>query len=169
MQVVIGMLANKDAAGFLAPLRHGIAHLHVLPVPGHEHHGPELFAALAADWGIEVSAHTDPTTAAALRRSVDPLSADDFPQQLMDLVAYLDGASNGSVRAVPNAAQRPPVWLLGSSGYSAQLAGMLGLPFAFAHHFSPDNTLPALDLYRRHFAPSDVLDEPYAIVAAQVL
>lgn len=74
LQVVIGMLANKDAAGFLAPLRHGIAHLHVLPVPGHEHHGPELFAALAADWGIEVSAHTDPTTAAdALADGDDPV------------------------------------------------------------------------------------------------
>ena len=135
----------------------------------------EQFGTLAAlhpgriDLGLGRAPGTDPTTAAALRRSVDPLSADDFPQQLMDLVAYLDGASNGSVRAVPNAAQRPPVWLLGSSGYSAQLAGLLGLPFAFAHHFSPDNTLPALDLYRRHFAPSDVLDEPYAIVAAQVL
>lgn len=135
----------------------------------------EQFGTLAAlhpgriDLGLGRAPGTDPTTAAALRRSVDPLSADDFPQQLLDLVAYLDGASIGTVRAVPNAARRPPVWLLGSSGYSAQLAGMLGLPFAFAHHFSPDNTLPALDLYRRSFAPSDVLAEPYAMVAAQVL
>ncbi|HET7901183.1 MAG TPA: LLM class flavin-dependent oxidoreductase [Candidatus Nanopelagicales bacterium] len=135
----------------------------------------EQFGTLAAlhpgriDLGLGRAPGTDPTTAAALRRSVDPLSADDFPQQLMDLVAYLDGASIGTVRAVPSASERPPVWLLGSSGYSAQLAGMLGLPFAFAHHFSPDNTLPALELYRRHFAPSDVLDAPYAMVAAQVL
>ena len=61
------------------------------------------------------------------------------------------------------------MWLLGSSGYSAQLAGLLGLPFAFAHHFSSENTLPALELYRRTFRPSEVLDEPYALIAAAVL
>jgi luciferase family oxidoreductase group 1 len=134
----------------------------------------EQFGTLAAlhpgriDLGLGRAPGTDPTTAAALRRSVDPLSADDFPAQLMDLVGYLDG-EGGSVRAVPHASQRPPVWLLGSSGYSAQLAGMLGLPFAFAHHFMADNTLPALDLYRRSFQASDVLDAPYAVVAVQVL
>jgi luciferase family oxidoreductase group 1 len=61
------------------------------------------------------------------------------------------------------------VWLLGSSGYSAQLAGLMGLPFAFAHHFSSENTLPALELYRRMFRPSEVLDAPYALIAASVL
>jgi luciferase family oxidoreductase group 1 len=61
------------------------------------------------------------------------------------------------------------MWLLGSSGYSAQVAGLLGLPFAFAHHFSAANTLPALALYRKHFRPSDVLDRPYAMVAAAVV
>jgi len=60
------------------------------------------------------------------------------------------------------------MWLLGSSGYSAQVAGLLGLPFAFAHHFSPAKTIPALALYRSHFRPSDVLDRPYAMVAAAV-
>jgi luciferase family oxidoreductase group 1 len=61
------------------------------------------------------------------------------------------------------------VWLLGSSGYSAQVAGLLGLPFAFAHHFSSENTLPALELYRRTFRPSEVLEQPYALIAASVL
>ena len=61
------------------------------------------------------------------------------------------------------------MWLLGSSGYSAQLAGLMGLPFAFAHHFSSENTLPALELYRRMFRPSEVLDAPYALIAAAVL
>ena len=61
------------------------------------------------------------------------------------------------------------MWLLGSSGYSAQVAGLLGLPFAFAHHFSPANTLPALALYRQHFRPSPALDRPYAMVAAAVV
>ena len=61
------------------------------------------------------------------------------------------------------------MWLLGSSGYSAQVAGLPGLPFAFAHHFSPANTLPALALYRSQFRPSEVLDRPYAMVAAAVV
>jgi luciferase family oxidoreductase group 1 len=64
---------------------------------------------------------------------------------------------------------RPPVWLLGSSGFSARLAGMLGLPFAFAHHFSAQNTIPALDLYRESFRPSAVLAEPYALIGVAAL
>ena len=70
---------------------------------------------------------------------------------------------------MPGRGNLPAMWLLGSSGYSAQVAGLLGLPFAFAHHFSAANTLPALDLYRKHFRPSDVLDRPYAMVAAAVV
>ena len=62
-----------------------------------------------------------------------------------------------------------PIWLLGSSGFSARLAGELGLPFAFAAHFSPKNTIPALELYRQSFQPSDVLKEPYAMVGVTVL
>jgi luciferase family oxidoreductase group 1 len=72
------------------------------------------------------------------------------------------------VEAFPRA-DMPPLWLLGSSGYSAQVAGMLGLPFAFAHHFSPANTLPALDIYRSSFQPAPGRDRPYAMVAAAVL
>jgi luciferase family oxidoreductase group 1 len=70
---------------------------------------------------------------------------------------------------VPGDGAGPPIWLLGSSGYSAQLAGILGLPFAFAHHFMAQNTLPALEIYRRSFTPSDTLAEPYAMVAVQVI
>jgi luciferase family oxidoreductase group 1 len=119
------------------------------------------------DLGIGRAPGTDPRTARALRRGADALSADDFPEQLGELLSYFRG--EGPVVAVPAQGQHPAVWLLGSSGYSAQVAGLLGLPFAFAHHFSSENTLPALDLYRRTFRPSDVLGEPYALIAASVL
>jgi luciferase family oxidoreductase group 1 len=119
------------------------------------------------DLGIGRAPGTDPRTARALRRGTDPLGADDFPEQLTELVSYFHG--DGPVLAVPAVGHQPAVWLLGSSGYSAQVAGLLGLPFAFAHHFSAENTLPALALYRDRFRPSAVLDRPYAIVAASVL
>ncbi len=70
---------------------------------------------------------------------------------------------------MPRGAGRPPIWLLGSSGFSAQLAGRLGLPFAFAHHFSGNNTVPALDLYRSSFRPSEVLAEPYALIGVSAV
>jgi luciferase family oxidoreductase group 1 len=95
------------------------------------------------------------------------MGAEDFPEQLTELISYFRG--EGPVLAVPAAGNAPAVWLLGSSGYSAQVAGLLGLPFAFAHHFSAENTLPALALYRERFRPSAVLDQPYALVAASVL
>jgi len=103
------------------------------------------------DLGVGRAPGTDPRTARALRRGADPHrpsspGADDFPEQLAELSSYFRG--EGPVTAVPAQGQRPELWLLGSSGYSAQLAGLLGLPFAFAHHFSAENTLPALALYR---------------------
>ncbi|MBO3751602.1 LLM class flavin-dependent oxidoreductase [Streptosporangiaceae bacterium NEAU-GS5] len=114
------------------------------------------------DLGLGRAPGTDPVTARALRRAaeVDP---DEFPQQLAELTAYLNGTA-GSVQAIPRGDSRPPIWLLGSSGFSAQLAGLLGLPFAFAHHFSAANTEPALDLYRSAFRPSEVLAEPYVMI-----
>jgi luciferase family oxidoreductase group 1 len=126
------------------------------------------------DLGIGRAPGTDPVTAAALRRSEDPLSADDFPQQLGELIAFFRGAfpeghPYRAITAVPGAGDAPPIWLLGSSDYSAQVAGWLGLPFAFAHHFSPENTLPALRLYRDSFRPSERLSRPYAMVAVQVV
>ena len=119
------------------------------------------------DLGIGRAPGTDQRTARALRRGTAALGADDFPEQLGELLAYFRG--DGPVAAVPAKGQDPAVWLLGSSGYSAQLAGLMGLPFAFAHHFSSENTLPALELYRRMFRPSEVLDAPYALIAASVL
>jgi luciferase family oxidoreductase group 1 len=126
------------------------------------------------DLGIGRAPGTDQVTAAALRRSPEALSADDFPEQLMDLLGFFtgqwpDGHPFARITAVPGLGHQPAMWLLGSSGYSAQVAGLLGLPFAFAHHFSPANTLPALALYREHFRPSEMLESPHAMVAAAVI
>ncbi|WP_285505602.1 LLM class flavin-dependent oxidoreductase [Actinokineospora sp. NBRC 105648] len=121
------------------------------------------------DLGIGRAPGTDQVTARALRRTEGPLSADDFPQQLTELANYFTGRDARGVTAVPALGNQPALWLLGSSGYSAQVAGYLGLPFAFAHHFSSENTLPALALYRERFQPSAVLSEPYAMIAASVL
>jgi luciferase family oxidoreductase group 1 len=122
------------------------------------------------DLGLGRAPGTDPRTAAALRRSAAPLSADDFPQQLGELLGYFgddpDAPRDGGLHAVPAAGNQPPVWLLGSSLYSAQLAGLLGFPFAFAHHFSSENTLPAARAYRDNFRPSETLTEPYLLIAA---
>jgi luciferase family oxidoreductase group 1 len=119
------------------------------------------------DLGIGRAPGTDPRTAAALRRGTDPLGAEDFPRQLAELAAYFRG--EGPVTAVPARGQRPEMWLLGSSGYSAQLAGRLGLPFAFAHHFSGGSTVAAVEAYRAAFRPSPVLERPWAVVCASVL
>jgi luciferase family oxidoreductase group 1 len=120
------------------------------------------------DLGIGRAPGTDGVTAQALRRSANPLSVEEFPEQLTELVGYFGGPGQRGVTAVPGAGDLPDVWLLGSSGYSAQVAGLLGLPFAFAHHFMPANTLPALALYREQFRPSARLSEPYAMVCAAV-
>ncbi|MGV9773310.1 LLM class flavin-dependent oxidoreductase [Streptosporangium sp. NPDC003464] len=126
------------------------------------------------DLGLGRAPGTDPATARALRRH--GLDADDFPEQLAELTAFLDGAFPAGhplekVVATPRSPEsgRPPIWLLGSSGFSAQLAGLLGLPFAFAHHFSSANTIPALDLYRSTFQPSAVLDRPYAMIGVSAV
>ncbi|OLR91461.1 LLM class flavin-dependent oxidoreductase [Actinokineospora bangkokensis] len=129
----------------------------------------EAFHPGRVDLGIGRAPGTDQVTARALRRTTGPLSADDFPQQLTELANYFTGRDSQGVTAVPALGNQPAIWLLGSSGYSAQVAGLLGLPFAFAHHFSSENTLPALALYRERFRPSAVLDEPYAMIAANVL
>lgn len=118
------------------------------------------------DLGIGRAPGTDQRTARALRRGTSPLGADDFPDQLVELVSYFRG--DGPVLAVPATGAQPAIWLLGSSDYSAQVAGMLGLPFAFAHHFAAENTIPALTLYRERFRPSAVLQQPYAMIAAAV-
>jgi luciferase family oxidoreductase group 1 len=126
------------------------------------------------DLGLGRAPGTDGATARALGRPLDPAFAEDFPQQVAELAGFLDasfpaGHPYATIRAIPGEANapgsgRPPIWLLGSSGFSAELAGLLGLPFAFAHHFSAANTIPALELYRASFRPSAVLDEPYALI-----
>ena len=112
----------------------------------------EAFHPGRIDLGIGRAPGTDQLTAAALRRTAD-LSAETFPQDLGELIAFFHGTfpddhPYSRITAVLAKDNVPELWLLGSSGYSAQVAGMLGLPFAFAHHFSPANTLPALALYR---------------------
>jgi luciferase family oxidoreductase group 1 len=140
----------------------------------------EQFAMLEAlhpgriDLGIGRAPGTDPATAAALRRSAAGLGAEEFPRHLIDLMGLLGDARSADgmwsrFAATPAAISTPTIVLLGSSDYSAQLAGQLGLPFAFAHHFDTGGTLLALEIYREHFRPSGVLDRPYAIVTAAVL
>lgn len=123
------------------------------------------------DLGLGRAPGTDQLTARALRRDLKS-TGDDFPEQLAELRSYFNPAltlEKKHVKAVPGEGLNIPIWLLGSSGYSAQLAGELGLPFAFASHFSPHNTLPALELYRRAFKPSEVLDKPYAMVGLNII
>jgi luciferase family oxidoreductase group 1 len=146
-----------------------------------------LLQALAPDridLGLGRAPGTDRATAAALRRGRS--DNDDFPQQVVELLHFLDDdfpeehPYRERVYAVPGPGQdkenglsrtsgRPSVWLLGSSGYSARLAARLGLPFAFAAHFSPDHVDAALRLYRDLFTPSAVLAEPYALVSFAVM
>jgi luciferase family oxidoreductase group 1 len=116
------------------------------------------------DLGIGRAPGTDQRTALALRRTMQGLSAEDFPAELTELIAMLAG-DPARLQAVPTAAGLPQVWLLGSSDFSARLAGLLGLPFSFAHHFSAAYTEPALAVYRQSFHPSQWLDQPYAMVA----
>ncbi len=135
----------------------------------------EQFGTLAAlypgriDLGLGRAPGTDQLTARALRRDQQP-HADTFPQDVQELHDYFEPAEPGQrIRAVPGAGLRVPLWLLGSSLYGAQLAAMMGLPFAFASHFAPDMLLQALDIYRSTFRPSAQLRKPYAMVVANVL
>jgi luciferase family oxidoreductase group 1 len=120
------------------------------------------------DLGIGRAPGTDPVTAAALRRSPAALGADDFPEQLRDLFAYFDG-THPQITAVPGRGYRPAIWMLGSSDYSAQVAGVLGLPFSFAHHFASHNTLASVAAYRSSFQPSSELDRPYTMIGVPVI
>lgn len=120
------------------------------------------------DLGLGRAPGSDRPTAHALRRSLNS-SGGEFPELLEELRFFLQEPQAGQkVQAVPGGGLDIPIWLLGSSGFSAQLAGQLGLPFSFAAHFSPEYTLPALKLYRDNFRPSETLKEPYAMVALNV-
>ncbi|MFD1328202.1 LLM class flavin-dependent oxidoreductase [Mycoplana ramosa] len=116
------------------------------------------------DLGLGRAPGTDMLTARALRRNMET-SAENFPQDVVDLMALLGPVQpNQKIVAVPGSDSNVPVWLLGSSHYSAHLAGMLGLPFAFASHFAPDMLLSALQIYRERFQPSQYLDKPQVMV-----
>jgi luciferase family oxidoreductase group 1 len=126
------------------------------------------------DLGIGRAPGTDPVTARALRRSAGMLAADDFPEQLVELLGYFSGELPAGhpyerITAVPGLGYRPAIWLLGSSTYSAQAAGLLGLPFSFAYHFMPAALMDALAVYRGAFRPSEDLDAPYVMVGVSVL
>ncbi len=120
------------------------------------------------DLGLGRAPGTDQLTVRSLRRGLNS-TGDEFPQLLEELRQFLRPVTERQlVRAVPGAGLDIPIWLLGSGGFSAQLAGQLGLPFGSAGHFSPHNLMPGLELYRRNFRPSEVLERPYAMVCINV-
>lgn len=120
------------------------------------------------DLGLGRAPGTDRPATFALRRDLD--SRDEFPEQLEELRFFFEEVvEDQRVQAVPGAGLNVPIWLLSSSGFSANLAGKLGLPFAFAAHFSPEYTLPSLELYRKTFQASDDLEKPYAMVALNIV
>lgn len=120
------------------------------------------------DLGLGRAPGTDQQTLRALRRN--PASADTFPQDVLELQALLGPLQPGqTVQAVPGTDTNVPLWILGSSLFGAQLAAMLGLPYAFASHFAPDALMPALKLYRERFQPSEQLERPYAMIGVNVI
>jgi luciferase family oxidoreductase group 1 len=165
--VVIGYLA-----GGTSTIRVGAGGI-MLP-----NHAPmiiaEQFGTLASlypgriELGLGRAPGSDQLTTRALRR--DPMRANDFPQDVQELQAFLAPARPGqAVQAVPGAGVEIPLWILGSSTYGAQLAALLGLPYAFASHFAPDALLDALQTYRENFKPSRQLERPYAMAGLNVV
>jgi luciferase family oxidoreductase group 1 len=121
------------------------------------------------DLGLGRAPGTDPLTAHALRRARSG-SADDFPAEVEELQGYLAPLQAGQrVMAMPGAGTQVPLWLLGSSLFSAQLAGIKGLPYAFASHFAPRLMHEAIRVYRNHFKPSAVLDKPYVMLGVPLI
>jgi luciferase family oxidoreductase group 1 len=134
----------------------------------------EQFGTLASlfpgriDLGLGRAPGTDPVTARALRRDLSG-DVDQFPQDVQELQSYFEAPAGQSTRAIPGAGLAVPIWLLGSSLFSAQLAAALGLPFAFAAHFAPDLLVPALTVYRQRFQASPALARAYAMVCVNVI
>ncbi len=135
----------------------------------------EQFGTLAAlhpgriDLGLGRAPGTDMMTARALRRNLDA-AVDNFPRDVVELMAYFEPAEEGQrIRAVPGEGENVPVWILGSSLYGAQLAAMLGLPYAFASHFAPAELDHALEVYRTRFEPSQHLDKPRVMLGINVI
>jgi luciferase family oxidoreductase group 1 len=134
----------------------------------------EQFGTLASlypgriDLGLGRAPGTDQLTLRALRR--DPMNAENFPQDVLELQALLGPLQEGQrIQAVPGTGTEVPLWILGSSLFGAQLAAALGLPYAFASHFAPEALMPALQIYRERFRPSEQLDRPYAMVGVNVI
>jgi len=122
------------------------------------------------DLGIGRAPGTDMPTARALRRDLGEDSTERFPEDVSELRAYLSPTVPGQrIRAVPGEGLNVPIWVLGSSLYGAQLAAMLGMPFAFASHFAPGAMIEALQLYRSRFEPSEELKQPYAMLGVNVI
>jgi luciferase family oxidoreductase group 1 len=126
------------------------------------------------DLGLGRAPGTDQLTAAALRRTNRPERGDEYPRQLGELLGYFNGTFPDDhpfapIQATPGRGYQPAIWLLGSSDSSARLAGALGLPFSFAHHFAGGNTDAAVAAYRTSFEPSAVLNEPYLMLGVNVL
>jgi luciferase family oxidoreductase group 1 len=126
------------------------------------------------DLGIGRAPGTDPLTARALRRNAAFGGEEEFPAQLVELLGYFSGSFPDQhpyrrITAVPGHGYTPEIWLLGSSNYSAQAAGVLGLPFSFAYHFAPQGLDAALDAYRTSFRPSRELDRPYVMLGVAAL
>ena len=133
----------------------------------------EQFGTLASlypgriDLGLGRAPGSDQLTARALRRNLSA-DADEFPQDVVELQDYLSDEPKQRVRAVPGAGTKVPLWILGSSTFGAQLAAHLGLPYAFASHFAPQQMMQAVDIYRSTFKPSAQLDKPHVMLGFNV-
>jgi luciferase family oxidoreductase group 1 len=120
------------------------------------------------DLGLGRAPGTDQPGLRALRR--DPARADEFPQDVQELQAFLGPVRPGQIiQAVPGGGLNVPLWILGSSTFGAQLAAGLGLPYAFASHFAPDALMEALTVYRRQFQPSTQLEKPYTMIGVNIV
>lgn len=120
------------------------------------------------DLGLGRAPGTDQATAFALRRTLQS-SGEDFPEQVAELRSYFENDPTARVRSVPGAGLDIPIWLLGSSGFSAQLSAELGLPFSFASHFAPAYVMEALQIYHQNFRPSKDLQEPYTMLGINII
>src|SRR5450631_306510 len=126
------------------------------------------------DLGLGRAPGTDPVTSYALRRRQDAVSDDDFLERFQELLllesrAFPANHPFHSVRAMPADIPLPPIWLLGSSGYSAELAAAVGAGYSFAHHFANHDAVAAMRSYRDHYRPSPQRERPYAILAVHVV
>ena len=173
-------IASAATAVALAHIAAGTNHIRIgaggIMLPNH---APlliaEQFGTLAAlhpgrvDLGLGRAPGSDQITARAMRRTLHG-SGDDFPRDVVELMGYFRPAEPGqAVQAVPGAGLDVPIWILGSSTYGAQLAAMLGLPFAFASHFAPTMMAEALSIYRQRFRPSAQLASPYVMLGVNVI